>query len=147
MSGTFSVKNFDKFQHYKTRTPPWIKFYNNVLDDYALSVLPDASKAHLFAIWLLASRHGNVIPADPAWIARRINATDTVDLDVLAKAGFIEFNRASMPLSQRKQNALPEREGEGEYLTRGKSVVNTDTVGGCDDGDGAPFVTDDGEVV
>jgi DNA-binding NarL/FixJ family response regulator len=30
----YSVKNFERFQHYKDRSPPWIKLYNELLDDY-----------------------------------------------------------------------------------------------------------------
>jgi hypothetical protein len=80
---TFRVKNFERFQHYKDRSPPWIKLYNELLDDYDFGRLRDASKMHLIAIWLLASRSENKIPYDPEWIARRINATDAIDLDGL----------------------------------------------------------------
>ncbi len=64
---TFSVKNFERFQHYKDRSPPWIKLYNELLDDYGFGRLPDASKMHLVAIWLLASRNDNKIPHDAEW--------------------------------------------------------------------------------
>ena len=64
MKGVLSVKNFEQYQHYKDRKPPWIKLYNDVLDDYAFEVMPDASKAHLMLIWLLASRTDNRIPND-----------------------------------------------------------------------------------
>lgn len=43
-TGFLRVKNFDRFQHYKDRTPPWIKLYNDLLDDYDFSCLPDAEK-------------------------------------------------------------------------------------------------------
>ena len=90
---TFSVKNFEKFQHYKDRSPPWIKLYNELLDDYEFGLLPDASKMHLIAIWLLASRSENKIPFDPGWISKRINATDKVNLQLLADRGFIVINQ------------------------------------------------------
>src|SRR5712664_3543692 len=86
---TFSVKNFGKFQHYKDRAPPWIKLYNELLDDYEFGLLPDATKMHLVAIWLLASRSENKIPSDPEWVSRRINATEKVNLSLLAERGFI----------------------------------------------------------
>lgn len=89
MTGRLSVKNFERYQHYKDRTPPWIKLYNDLLDDYEFSVLPDASKAHLMLIWLLASRSQNQIPYDARWIANKIGATEPVDLDVLLKSGFL----------------------------------------------------------
>src|SRR5687768_18068275 len=53
---TLFRSNFESFQHYKDRAPPWIKLYNELLDDYEFGQLPDASKMHLVAIWLLASR-------------------------------------------------------------------------------------------
>jgi len=122
VTATFSVKNLEKFQHYKDRSPPWIKLYNELLDDYDFGSLPDAAKWHLVAIWLLASRSGNKIPFDSNWVARRINATGTVDLDLLATHGFIVIDQAlqttehdaSTPLADCQQNACPEREGETE---------------------------------
>jgi hypothetical protein len=117
---TFSVKNFEKFQHYKDRSPPWIKLYNELLDDYEFGLLPDASKMHLVAIWLLASRSENKIPFDPAWVARRINATEQVNLRLLADRGFILLDQplhtaeqvASEPIAER----LPRGEGQVEDI-------------------------------
>ena len=118
MMHTLSVKNFAKFQHYKDRAPPWIKLYNEVLDDYEFGQLPDASKAHLIAIWLLASRYDNKIPADAEWITRRINATSPVDISLLVKSGFLEADQAcSEMLADCKQVARPETERERERET------------------------------
>lgn len=126
-SRTFSVKNFDQFQHYKDRTPPWIKLYNSVLDDYAFTGLPDASRAHLLSIWLLASRLQNVIPFDAEWVKTAIKASGNVNLDELVDAGFIIPSRAkphkskaihdSTTLADCKQDARPERETEREGET------------------------------
>ena len=115
LTGSFSVKGFKKFQHYKDRAPPWIKLYNSVLDDYEFGLLPDASKAHLIAIWLLASRYANRIPYDTEWISRRINTTENLDLDALTKAGFIIPEQGcSNALASCKQTACLEGEGETE---------------------------------
>ena len=115
MTDFFRVKNFERFQHYKDRSPIWIKLYNELLDDYEFSRLPDASKAHLIAIWLLASRYENKIPYDAEWVARRINANSTVDLKVLADGGFIVTDQArSKTLAGREQTAIPEKRRERE---------------------------------
>lgn len=117
---TFSVKNFEKFQHYKDRSPPWIKLYNELLDDYDFGLLPDASKMHLVAIWLLASRSENKIPFDSGWVERRINATERVDLDLLVKSGFIVLDQELRNMAQSASATLAEclsrdrEEGEGE---------------------------------
>ena len=114
----FAVKNFEKFQHYKDRAPPWIKLYNELLDDYEFAHLQDASKMHLISIWLLASRTGNEIPYDAQWIAAKISATNKVDLAALEKAGFIYkinmVQNASGTLADCTQDACLETEGETE---------------------------------
>lgn len=116
------VKNWQEFQHYKDRTPPWIKLYNHLLDDFEFSCLPDASKAHLLSIWLLASRTDNRIPNNSKWISNKINATDDVDIELLLSTGFIEKipsennelqtleQTASNTLQPSEQNACLERE-------------------------------------
>jgi hypothetical protein len=97
---SFRVKNFEKFQHYKDRAPPWIKLYNELLDDYEFGLLPDASKMHLVAIWLLASRSENKIPFDPAWVGKRINATEKVNLTLLESRGFIVVDQEVQSVEQ-----------------------------------------------
>lgn len=116
------VKSWEDFQHYKDRTPPWIKLYNHLLDDFEFSCLPDASKAHLLSIWLLASRTNNKIPNNARWIGNKINATEDVDLNLLLESGFIELipnennelhkaeQYASKVLQTSEHNACLERE-------------------------------------
>ena len=107
----FRVVNLEKYQHYTKRNPPWIKLHASTLEDYDFARLQDASKMHLCAIWLLASRTDNKIPYDAEWIAKRINATADVDLAALEHAGFIEvIGYDSNTLAPRTQSAAPETE-------------------------------------
>lgn len=123
MRATLSVKNWDQFQHYKDRNPPWIKLHNSLLEDYEFECLHDASKGHLLCIWMLASRTENKIPYDSEWVGRKIGASTPVDLDSLITAGFLVSNQplpdvehnASAVIADDKQSAIPEeRRGEGE---------------------------------
>jgi hypothetical protein len=125
LTQTFSVANFEKFQHYRDRSPPWIKLYNELLDDYAFGLLPDASKVHLVLIWLLASRSNNCLPFDPLWIAKRIGATEKVDLTRLLSAGFIEAHDTDA-LAGGLQGARPEREPETEGEAETDSSAEAD---------------------
>lgn len=104
------VKNWEELQHYKDRTPPWIKLYNTVLDDYEFSKLTDKERYHLIGIWMLASRTENKIPFDATWIGQRLYATDTVDLDRLIELGFLYVHgaehNASTPLASCTDAAL-----------------------------------------
>ena len=122
----FKVNDLEKHQHYKDRNPPWIKLYNDIFDDYNFGCLQDASKYHLVAIRLLASRTENKMPYDPDWVSKRINADKPVDLDVILKAGFISkinsLGGAINPLADYKQNAIPETETETETEKRKEKI-------------------------
>src|SRR3990167_4470878 len=126
MASFIRVKNWEKFQHYRQRNPPWIRLYNSVLDDYAFARLRDASKWHAVGIWLLASRFENAIPDDPAWIAQRINARGPVDWDELLTYVFIErYGDASTALADCKQNATPEESRVEESTEKKKSPLGS----------------------
>ena len=109
------VRNWERFQHYKRRNPPWIRIYNELLDNYEFARLQDASKWHAVGIWLLASRLDNRIPDDAQWIQSKINSSTIVDLDVLISAGVIErYNTASGALAICPKTVPPEAEAETE---------------------------------
>jgi hypothetical protein len=96
--GVVSVVNFEQFQHYKDRSPAWIKLHASVLDSYNFCRLTDAQKWHVVSLWILASKCDNAIPLDLPWIARKIAATESIDLQPLMDAGLITLER-------RKQDA------------------------------------------
>jgi len=125
MKGYLCIPNWDDLQHYKDRSPPWIKLHNELLEDYEFESLQDASKAHLLCIWLLASRTGNKIKADSRWIARKIGANTEVNLTELIEAGFLVLNQPLPSMGQDASNMLQgmeqsaclegeERRAEGE---------------------------------
>lgn len=70
-------KNWDNFQHYKHRSPPWIKLHRNLLDDMQFQRLPVASKALAPMLWLLASESNDgVIHRSAEEIAFRLRMTE-----------------------------------------------------------------------
>lgn len=83
------VKNWRDHQHYKKRSPPWIKLHRAVIEDYAFATLKDKTKAHLMLIWVLAAGTEGRIPNDPKFIASKISAAEPVDLDAMIEAGFL----------------------------------------------------------
>jgi uncharacterized phage protein (TIGR02220 family) len=93
------VRNWEEFQHYKDRDPPWIKIHNRLLDDFEFCILPDATKAHLLCIWMLASRTDNKIPDDAVWLAAKIGATEPVDLELLKARSWLVEHPASDTLA------------------------------------------------
>ena len=101
------VKNWGEFQHYKDRNPPWIKLHRALLDDYEFARLPDASKAHLMLIWLLASQSNGRIPHDPKFLQAKLGLDKQPDLQVLVDSGFLLMEHdASGSAEQDASNTL-----------------------------------------
>lgn len=119
MESYITVPSLERWQHYKDRCPPWIKLHRDLLNDYKFSCLQDASKAHLLAIWLLASQMDNKIPNDSCWIEKKINATQPLDLEYLITCGFLDvLLNDSKALADCKQYADGETETEAEAETK-----------------------------
>lgn len=122
-------KNWDKFQHYKQRCPPWIKVYRTLLDDREFMCLPVASKALAMMLWLLASEHTEgVIEGVPADWAFRLRMTDNellAALKPLIDNGM--FEDASNVLAECLQDACSEREnrdkGRGQKQKKNGAVA------------------------
>ncbi len=112
-------KNWDIFQHYKDRCPPWIKLHRDLLNNRDYICLPLASKALAPLLWLLASESKDgVFDASTEELVFRLRMTESEVIDgvkPLIDKGF--FVIASGVLAERKQVAIPEREREGETET------------------------------
>lgn len=118
-------KNWDKFQHYKDRCPPWIKLHRDILNDRVFSNLPIASKALAPLLWLLASesKDGSFDAAIEELAFRLHFASKDIEagLKPLIDKGF--FLDASTMLAPCLQVAIPERETEGERETEKKAEI------------------------
>lgn len=118
------VKDFEKFQHYKDRNPPWIKLHYSSLSSYEITSLSDAAQGQLWKFWLLASRHGNRIPYDVRFLKREIKPSGQLKLSELLASGLLAVceQNASGVLSLARADA-PSRETE----TEGETETETET--------------------
>ena len=108
-------KNWKSFQHYKDRSPSWIKLHKALLDDYEFSCLPIASKALAPMLWLLASEYDDGrIDASLDKIAFRLRLTRGELADALSPLLEKGFFNASEPLAECKHDAIPEIEDIGK---------------------------------
>src|SRR5579863_4362098 len=89
MANFFRIRNFERFQHYKDRNPPWIRLYGGLWRDREFFRLPDAIKAHLIGLFALAARLDNRIPEDPQWLAHELCASEPIDFEALLASGFL----------------------------------------------------------
>ena len=79
----FRVKNFERFQHYKKRCPPWIKLYYEILDDDAFISLPLEAQLYYLLLLLIAGRRDNVIPLDSKYLKKVMRLEHETDLKQL----------------------------------------------------------------
>lgn len=136
------VSNWDHYQHYKDRRPPWIKLHVALLDDYEFTRLDANCRLLAISMMLLAAKTENHIPSDPDWISRALHWNKPPNVIVLVNAGFLtlcDCNRcvastgASAPLAERKQVASPD-------------VQETETETETDRGSSSPFARSDADI-
>ena len=74
----FSVKNWDKFQHYGGhRNPPWVKLYNSLLDDLDFYFLSPNTKLLYIFLLLFASKTGNHMTLNFQFLSSKTNISVT----------------------------------------------------------------------
>jgi hypothetical protein len=106
------IPNWDKFQHYKDRDPPWIKNYTHLLHDADYLSLTLTARGLLHGIWLcIAAARLQVTQSQCKSIVGPTSRHS--HWEELVNAGFIELS-ASKPLAHRYQSARPEEETERE---------------------------------
>jgi hypothetical protein len=83
------IRNWDDYQHYKNRNPPWIKLHYEILNSYDWVMLADASRTLMIVCMLIASRHEGRIPYDPEYIKRVGSLKSRPNLKPLIDIGFL----------------------------------------------------------
>jgi hypothetical protein len=104
-------KNWKSFQHYKDRSPAWIKLHKGLLDDFEFACLPVASRALAPCLWLLASEYedGQIdMTLDALAFRLRMTRGDLAEaLNPLIESKFFD---ASEALAESEQVACLEKE-------------------------------------
>lgn len=111
--------NWAELQHYKDRSPPWIKLHKKLLDNYEFQCLPVASRALAPMLWLLASDHDRgEIDAAPKKLAFRLRMTEREVNEAIRplidNGFFLEIGGDSKPLAERERLAALEAEKKRE---------------------------------
>ena len=126
-SGVYQVRNWERFQHYKNRRPPWIKYHVSLLDDYELTTLPLPAQLLYDRLLLCAAKTENQIPVDLSWISQTTRLSRAIvkaNLEPLLASGFLAWRKhlASTPLAECYSQA--EAEAEKEVVLAERSVTS-----------------------
>jgi hypothetical protein len=115
-------KNWSVFQHYKDRSPPWIKLHRDLLINRDFICLPIASKALAPLLWLLASESKDgIFDASFEELQFRLHISrKEYDEGIKPLIDKEFFAVASGVLAECKQLAIPETERETEKEEREK---------------------------
>jgi hypothetical protein len=127
---THHVKNWNTFQHYKERSPPWIKLHRTLLDDKEFHDLPGEDARFLVLVWLLASEDKHQIGTLPTVpeIAFRLRMTEQEVRKSLKAINQWLVSDASPALASGKQETRLEAEAEAEKRQRrGRAEAKVDS--------------------
>jgi len=114
---TIRVRNWDRFQHYKDRNPPWIKLHFDLLSSKDWVSFDDSKRLLAIVCMLLASRNDGCVPDDTEYIQRVAYLNKPPDLQPLIDSGFLVVE------GERKQmlaDARPEERREEKRQRRGE---------------------------
>lgn len=117
------IKNWDKFQHYKNRRPPWIKLHRELLDDPEWHRLRGDDAKFLLMLWLVASDTLDGCLPKLEKLAFRLHLTPEKAKELISRLSGWVVQDASGPLAQCLQDAIPETEGETEKETETKKDI------------------------
>lgn len=120
---TLRIKNWSKHQHFKDRTPPWIKLYREILDDPDWHDLEGDAAKVLVNLWLVASedetRKGRL--PDTRRLVFRLRMKESQLNQALTKLGHWLIQDDISVISDRYQDDAPEGEAETEGETEGEA--------------------------
>lgn len=80
----YRIKNWEKFQHFKDRRPPWVKLYRDVLDDMEWHELDPGAAKILVMLWLIASEDDGKLP-DSKKLAFRLRTSERDVIEAISK--------------------------------------------------------------
>ncbi len=85
------VKNWERYQHYRRRRPPWIKIHVKLLADRRFMALSLSARGLLMQLWVLASELDGHVPYDIEELRFRLRVEDLTDEDLkpLLDGGFL----------------------------------------------------------
>lgn len=147
----YSVKNWPEFQHFKSRNPPWIKFYRRLLDDPEWHKLDGESAKVLVMVWLVASETNGTLPC-LSKLAFRLRLPENRIKSILCKLSHWLISNCHQDdiklISEGYHDDIPE--GEGETQNKIKDSYSSSLEGETDNSErerDTPFIPLKGDVV
>ena len=84
------VRNFERYQHYKDRRPPWIKLYKDLWNTPEFFELSEKTRYFLLGIFVIASQNDNKFPNNERWLRRELATTKPIPIQQLIDLKWLE---------------------------------------------------------
>ena len=104
----YRIRNWQEFQHYKFRDPPWIKLHRRLLNNPEWHELEAKCAKHLMMFWLIASENSGVLPCTRKLAFRLRTSPEDVEDTISKLSEWIEVVDSTM-LSERLPDADTEK--------------------------------------
>lgn len=92
----YKIKNWQDFQHYKDRCPPWIKLHYELMTSKDWVKFDDASKLLAVVCMMLGSRSEGLIEDDLDYLQQVAHLRKKPDLKPLIDSGFLILTSDSL---------------------------------------------------
>jgi len=124
LPGYYKIVNWDRFQHYTKRNPPWIKLHYEILSSADWVELSDASRVLAVACMLIASRNEGIVPSNKEYIKRVAYLNKTPDFQPLLKCGFLQgYEGMQADASTMQADATSESDSETDSNTEADATT------------------------
>ena len=125
------IINWGKYQSYKDRRPPWIRFHRTMIDNYEFQMMSADARALLPMFWLLACEDEDPKSGEIKYSIKEISfrlrqtkKTITTVIKALQVAGFITCNETVMKLCKDSSiSVTTETETETETEVKKKKAT------------------------
>ena len=95
--------NWNEYQHYKDRNPPWIKLHFAILSSKAWVSLNSEGRELAIVCMLLASRNDGVVACDEAYVRRVAYLSKKPDFDALVRSELCVYETTLADASKQEQ--------------------------------------------
>ena len=114
------IKDWEKFQHYKNRRPPWIRLYRDILDDPDFYEMSGDDFKLLSMLWLIASEDPELegkLP-DSKKLAFRLRISEAKLGQALKRLNCWVISDTSNVLADCLQHAIPDQTRSEQIQSR-----------------------------
>lgn len=107
MSEYLHIRGWKRFQHYKDRSPPWIKLHREIFTSEDWVMLADASKLLMVVCMVVGARFDGRVPNNPEYLKRMAFLDKLPNLTPLIDCGFLQKPQADASDMQADAHKCP----------------------------------------